>query len=122
MIGGGHVRRLSIGSIIEGSPCARVEKDKRVHSTIKGLKLVDRLAAMKKVNEKPSMPRIVEKASIASVSSVASHAFGSGRMDEARKGALKRQSLELGCLSAEGEDTSASCKPLSFRSATHSHR
>jgi serine/arginine repetitive matrix protein 2 len=113
MIGGGHVRQLSIGSIIEGSPCARVEKDKRVHSIIKGLKFVDRLAVMKKSTKKPSMPRIVKKVSIASVSSVASHAFGSGRMDKARKSALKRQSLELGCLSAEGEDTSTFSEPLS---------
>jgi serine/arginine repetitive matrix protein 2 len=111
MIGGGHVRRLSVGSIINGSPCARVEKDKRVHAGIKGINLADRLAALKGTTEEPALPRIVEKASFASTSSFK---FGDNRMDQARNGSLKRDSLEFGCLSADGEDTSASGKHVSI--------
>jgi serine/arginine repetitive matrix protein 2 len=107
MIGGGHVRRLSIGSL-EGSPCVRIEKEKRMMSHIKGIKgvnLADRLASMREVTEEPeSSPRIVEKPSTSSFQ------FGDDRMEQARKGVLKRDSLEMGCLSADGEDTSLSCK------------
>ncbi|KAJ3573255.1 hypothetical protein NP233_g2552 [Leucocoprinus birnbaumii] len=39
MLGGGHVRRRSIGSIMAGSPCARVEK--RKHATFQDTKAAD---------------------------------------------------------------------------------
>jgi serine/arginine repetitive matrix protein 2 len=116
MIGGGHVRRLLVGSIINGSPCARVEKDKRVHAGIKGISLADHLAALNGTAEEPILPPIIKKASFASTSSFK---FGDGRMDQAHKGSLKRGSLEFGCLSADGEDTSALCKFRSFLKLYH---
>jgi serine/arginine repetitive matrix protein 2 len=103
---------MSIGSLIEGSPCVRVDKEKRLNSNFKGLNLADRLATMREVSEEPdTLPRIVEKPSFASTSSFQ---FGNDRMEQARKGMLKRESLEIGCLSAEGEDTSTSCTSIGF--------
>src|SRR6188768_19790 len=100
MLGGGHVRRLSVGSIIEASPCVRVEK--RKHS---GIQHVGRY-------ESPHKARIVEKPSIASTSSFQ---FGGERMIRAQHGLLERQSLEESCLIADGEDISNLCKPLAHR-------
>jgi len=97
MLGGGHVRRLSVGSIIEASPCVRVEK--RKHS---GIQHVGRY-------ESPHKARIVEKPSIASTSSFQ---FGGERMIRAQHGLLERQSLEESCLIADGEDISNLCKSL----------
>jgi len=57
MLGGGHVRRPSVGSIIVASPCVRVEE--RKHS---GIQHVGRYETLHKA-------RIVEKPSIASTSS-----------------------------------------------------
>ncbi|KAI0051553.1 hypothetical protein FA95DRAFT_1580533 [Auriscalpium vulgare] len=103
MLDGGHVRRRSVGSIVEGSPCVRVGK--RKHATIRGP--VDRLAmAEEEAVESPKKTRLIEQPSIASTSSLG---FGHDRMISARKGVLARQSLEEHCLSAEGND-------LSFRS------
>jgi serine/arginine repetitive matrix protein 2 len=82
MIGGGHVRRMSIGSLMEGSPCARVEKEKRTQLIVKGINLADRLASMKdRSEESTTLPRIVEKPSIALTSSFQ---FGNDRMNQAR--------------------------------------
>ncbi|KAF8996426.1 hypothetical protein BDQ17DRAFT_1364415 [Cyathus striatus] len=94
MLGGGHVRRLSVGSIVNGSPCA-AQAGKRKH----GAKVFDGYS------DSPNKARIVEKPSIASTSSFQ---FGGERMIKAQHGLLERQSLEESCLIAEGEDLSAS--------------
>lgn len=105
MIGGGHVRRRSVGSVIEASPCFRAvgHLGKRKQAPFENLQSVDDVDdgghAIK--------ARIVEKASIVSTSS---SKFGGERMIRARKGILERQSLEESCLIAEGEDLSAACK------------
>ncbi|PPQ74616.1 hypothetical protein CVT24_004162 [Panaeolus cyanescens] len=109
MLGGGHVRRRSVGSIVDASPCARVEK--RKHSTMlgahlyKGYPTVEESPAKARIVESPHhvVPRIVEKPSIASTSSF--H-FGGDRMIDARHGLLERRSLEDSALVAEGEDIS----------------
>ena len=101
MLGGGHVRRRrAVGSILEASPCVRVEK--RKHS---GIQHVGRY-------ESPHKARIVEKPSIASTSSFQ---FGGERMIRAQHGLLERQSLEESCLIADGEDMSNLCKLLAHR-------
>ncbi|KAJ7132975.1 hypothetical protein C8R46DRAFT_1048292 [Mycena filopes] len=87
MLGGGHVRRRSIGSTFEASPCVRVEKRKHT--------------AYQEDDENPDRARIVTKASIASTSS---SKFGGERMIKARQGLLVRQSLEESALVAAGED------------------
>ncbi|KAF9560634.1 hypothetical protein CPC08DRAFT_466596 [Agrocybe pediades] len=100
MLGGGHVRRQSVGSIIEASPCVRVEK--RKHSAVlHGLRLVNGKDTDYNNVESPSKARIVEKPSIASTSSL--H-FGGDRMIKAQRGLLERQSLEESCLIADGEE------------------
>lgn len=135
MLGGGYVRRRSIGSTFEGSPCARAEK--RHHSNYAG-RVLARIpsgdvfnnfgqeymedAPVTEEREDVQEPENAELApeaeqdinksreSIASShrSSVSEHQFGEGRMDMARRGLLERQSLEDCCLSAEGEDTTTS--------------
>ncbi|KAJ7473614.1 hypothetical protein B0H11DRAFT_2036563 [Mycena galericulata] len=89
MLGGGHVRRRSIGSLFEASPCVRVEKRKHT---------------MFQEDDQPNKARIVTKASIASTTS---SKFGGERMIKATQGLLVRQSLEESCLIAAGEDLSA---------------
>ncbi|KAF9527941.1 hypothetical protein CPB83DRAFT_855475 [Crepidotus variabilis] len=109
MLGGGHVRRCSVGSIIEASPCVRVEK--RKHSAIQqGVKLYKNVEQY----ESPNKARIVEKPSIASTSSFQ---FGGERMIRAQHGLLERQSLEDSALIADGEDISGYCMPLFTRPA-----
>ncbi|PPQ92452.1 hypothetical protein CVT25_009668 [Psilocybe cyanescens] len=104
MLGGGHVRRRSVGSIIEGSPCVCVEK--RKHSAVQGQSL-----HMYKDNleqyESPNKAHIVEKPSIAYTSSVQ---FGGELMMKVQQGLLDRQSLNEHCLNADGEDLFVSCK------------
>ncbi|PPQ91217.1 hypothetical protein CVT25_001175 [Psilocybe cyanescens] len=102
MLGGGHVRRRSVGSIIEASPCVRVEK--RKHSAVQGQALHMYKGNLEQY-ESPNKARIVEKPSIASTSSFQ---FGGERMIKAQHGLLERQSLEEHCLVADGEDLSAS--------------
>ncbi|KAH8836085.1 hypothetical protein DL96DRAFT_107990 [Flagelloscypha sp. PMI_526] len=93
MLGGGHVRRRSIGSVIDQSPCVRMEK--RKHSALQ---------------ESPAHhPQIVEKPSLASASSFQ---FGGERMIRAQQGLLQRQSLEESALMAEGEDLSGYISPV----------
>jgi hypothetical protein len=97
MLGGGHVRRRSLVSLMEASPCVRIEK--RKHSAIqeaKAFKNVER-------HESPNKARIVEKPSIVSVSSFQ---FGDERMIKVQQGLLERQSLEDSCFVADGEDSS----------------
>ncbi|KAJ3769941.1 hypothetical protein FB446DRAFT_766043 [Lentinula raphanica] len=97
MIGGGHVRRRSVGSVIEASPIVRAvgHLGKRKQSPFESAK----------DDNDNGEPRIIEKASIVSTSS---SKFGGERMIKATRGVLARQSLEESCLIAEGEDLSAS--------------
>jgi len=89
MLGGGHVRRRSISSAMNASPCARIEKR--------------RYLGARKKTESPKETFIVEKPSISSTASIQ---FGGERMIKARQGLLERQSLEEGCFVADGEDIS----------------
>ena len=92
-------------SVVDASPCVRVEK--RKHSELREMKFgLDEFGAF---NDSPNKARIVEKPSIASTSSISSFAFGGERMIKARRGLLERQSLEDSCLIADGEDLSNSC-------------
>lgn len=101
MLGGGdHVRRRSIRSAIEASPCVRFGK--RKHDLVQEKQQID-----EGYSESPKKPRIVTKAS------TTSSKFGGERMIKAQRGILQRQSLEATCLSAEGEDLSISCKCFS---------
>ncbi|KAJ7772927.1 hypothetical protein DFH07DRAFT_913167 [Mycena maculata] len=101
MLGGGHVRRRSIGSLFEASPCVRVEK--RKHTAFE--------------DDGPNKARIVTKASIASTSS---SKFGGERMIKATQGLLVRQSLEESCLIAAGEDLSLRPAPVFSRPSPNS--
>ncbi|ESK93500.1 hypothetical protein Moror_1670 [Moniliophthora roreri MCA 2997] len=94
MIGGGHVRRRSVGSIIQASPCLRVGKRKQPPGQIM-------------TKKKEDGPAVKTQPSIASASS-STFGFGSERMIRARRGILERQSLEESALMAEGEDLSFS--------------
>ncbi|KAF7327809.1 hypothetical protein MKEN_00360700 [Mycena kentingensis (nom. inval.)] len=87
MLGGGHVRRRSIGSVFEASPCVRVEK--RKHATFQE----DDGGAHKArvINAQPS------------IASTHSSKFGDERMIRAQQGLLVRQSLEESALMADGE-------------------
>ncbi|KAL1696581.1 hypothetical protein GGG16DRAFT_85014 [Schizophyllum commune] len=97
MLGGGHVRRRSIDSLIEASPCVGIGKRKHL--------VQDDMDAWDQAMQSPTKARILSKPSIASTSS---HQFGDERMIRARHGLLERQSLEESVLIAEGEDLSAS--------------
>lgn len=140
MLGGGYVRRRSIGSTFEGSPCARAEK--RHHSNYAGRVLaripsgdvfnnfgqeymedapmaeecedlpdLDRVEAeLDEPEAEQNINKSQESVVSSNRSSVSGHYFGEGRMDMARRGLLERQSLENCCLSAEGEDTTTSSK------------
>ncbi|KAJ3505851.1 hypothetical protein NLJ89_g7200 [Agrocybe chaxingu] len=96
-LGGGYFRCCSVGSLIEASPCLRVEK--RKHSAIQEAKVFKNVAH----DESPNKARIAEKPSIASTTSC--H-FGGERMIEAQRGFLEEQSLEDSVLVADGEDPS----------------
>ncbi|KAJ3912173.1 hypothetical protein F5877DRAFT_85100 [Lentinula edodes] len=97
-IGGGHVRRRSVGSVINASPIVRAVG----HLVKRNMWHLDQSGHV----------RIIEKASIDSTSS---SKFGGERMIRATKGLLERQSLEESCLIAEGEDLSASYSVPIFR-------
>lgn len=134
------MRRRSIGSTFEGSPCARAEK--RHHSNYAGRVLaripsgdvfnnfgqeyMEDAPMAEECQDLPELDRVeaepeelevdqdINKSQESVVSSnrssVSGHHFGEGRMDMARRGLLERQSLEDCCLSAEGEDTTTSSK------------
>ncbi|EMD32355.1 hypothetical protein CERSUDRAFT_108803 [Gelatoporia subvermispora B] len=105
MLGGGHVRRRSIGSMIEASPCVRREKR---HTSVRASPVVMQVTAEEPpVQDSPKDARLIEKPSIASTSS---YQFGDERMIMARKGLLERQSLENSALMAHGEDLLASLR------------
>ncbi|EPQ51625.1 hypothetical protein GLOTRDRAFT_117955 [Gloeophyllum trabeum ATCC 11539] len=98
MLGGGHVRRQSIGSIMEASPCVKFGKKKH-----------DGLDGRVQVIERELAPK-------ASMASTSSHQFGHRRMQQATRGLLVRQSLEENCLSSDGDNdsTTSSWVQLSF--------
>jgi serine/arginine repetitive matrix protein 2 len=97
MIGGGdHVRRNSVASGIQASPCARVEKRKQGYFRPIDSPIQEQVS--------PKKARIAEMLSIASMTS---SKFGDERMIKATQ---DRQSLEENCLVAKGEDSALSCK------------
>jgi hypothetical protein len=107
MLGGGHVRRRSVGSMIEASPCRQVEKRKHMASDASD---APQPSARRKVDdyESPKSRVLESKPSIASTAY--SEKFGDERMIRAKHGLLERQSLENTVLIAEGEDLSKSCE------------
>ncbi|KAG1847994.1 hypothetical protein C8R48DRAFT_779063 [Suillus tomentosus] len=98
MLGGGHVRRRSVGSMIEASPCRQVEKRKHMASD------APQPNFLRKVDdyESPKSRVLETKPSIASTAY--SVKFGDERMIRAKHGLLERQSLENTVLIAEGEE------------------
>ncbi|KAI0354136.1 hypothetical protein OH77DRAFT_1405859 [Trametes cingulata] len=107
MLGGGHVRRRSVSSLVDASPCVRVERNKQTALPGRVLKFDMEPPA----KESPNKARLVEKPSIASTSS---YQFGGERMIKARQGLLERQSLEDSALIAQGEDLLASLRERSI--------
>ncbi|GJE99043.1 hypothetical protein PsYK624_152830 [Phanerochaete sordida] len=110
MIGGGHVRRRSIDSRIDGSPCIKLErKERKKHTALQHLarvlqydqgpdelpsNLVDRFSKISPAKV------ILPKPSIASTSSFQ---FGSDQMIKPGKGLLERQNLEENAVKAQSE-------------------
>ncbi|KAI8973078.1 hypothetical protein BD414DRAFT_447875 [Trametes punicea] len=107
MLGGGHVRRRSVGSLVEASPCVRVERNKQTALSGRVLQFESEPPA----KDSPNKSRLIEKPSIASTSS---YQFGGERMIKARQGLLERQSLEDSALMAQGEDLLASLRERSI--------
>lgn len=111
MLDGDHVRRRSIGSVLESSPCVRVGK-----RAIRGPQhrvVGSENDAVESPNKAmvADRPMLVNKSSVASM---ASSRFGDDRMTKAQRGLIERQSLEENCLSAEGENN-VSCTLFFFR-------
>lgn len=101
MLGGGHVRRRSIGSIMAGSPCARVEK--RKHSTFQDVKgSGDEYVT-------PNKTRRVEKPMIPSLRAVSEHVSPAREAQSASSG---QPSPEESCFVGQGEDSSMSFRPV----------
>jgi len=108
MLGGGRVRRVYMGSLMQQSPCARVEKrgGKKKRPPMPKTAILPELEPIEEVEPakeevSPAKSIIISKPSIASVTSTK---FGGERMIQARKGLLERQSLEESCLIADGEE------------------
>lgn len=112
MLGGGRVRRVSMGSLMQQSPCARAEKrgGKKKRPAMPKTTILSKPEPVEPVAEvepaeeeevSPAESIIVAKPSIASVTSTK---FGGERMIRARTGLLERQSLEESCLIAAGEE------------------
>ena len=99
MIGGGQIRRNSVASVIQSSPCARVEKRKKVFQPMDQHE-EERLS--------PKKPRIIEESPIASVSSAK---LDKEKMIKTTREILERQSVEI--LVGQGEDSSVSCECIS---------
>ncbi len=95
MIGGGRVRRRSVGSFVESSPLfLRVGKRKTTSARRKQHDLVSSQGGL---IESPNLARRIENSP---------GGLGEERMMNARQGLLSRDSLEEHCLSADGIDTS----------------
>ncbi|KAL6299475.1 hypothetical protein BKA93DRAFT_870647 [Sparassis latifolia] len=109
MLDGDHIRRRSLSSMIEASPCTRVERRKPAVGHVRPA------APLFEPIESPLVDspkvRLAEKPSIASTSS---YQFGGERMIMARKGLLERQSLEDSALIAQGEDLLESLRSRSM--------
>lgn len=109
MLGGGRVRRVSLGSVMQQSPCARAEKrsGKKKRPVIPKVATLHKPEPVQELEDadegvvSPVKSVIVSRPSIASVTSTK---FGGERMIKARKGLLERQSLEDSCLIADGEE------------------
>lgn len=130
MLGGGRVRRVSLGSVMQQSPCARVEKrsGKKKRPAMPKTAILPKPEVVEPVKEveaaeeeevSPAKSIIVSKPSIASVTSTK---FGGERMIQARKGLLERQSLEESCLIADGEELASFGKSLLQIKASSPHR
>ncbi|KIP05270.1 hypothetical protein PHLGIDRAFT_128997 [Phlebiopsis gigantea 11061_1 CR5-6] len=129
MLGGGHVRRRSIDSRIDGSPCAPLERERKKHTALQHLARVlrfdqgdDELPASvpDRVSKISPVKTVVTKPSIASTSS---YLFESEKMIVAGKGLLERPSLKEGALLAQGQDllsTFENCRV--FSGPTHTSR
>jgi hypothetical protein len=94
MIGGGRVRRRSVGSFVEGSPIF-VRVGKRKTTVMRGQQR--RVVQQSGVVEPPNLSQMVEGSPCG---------LGEERMIFARQGLLSRDSLEEHCLCADGVDTS----------------
>ncbi|KAH9029382.1 hypothetical protein EDB84DRAFT_1439362 [Lactarius hengduanensis] len=104
MIGGGRVRRRSVGSFVENSPLFfRVGKRKITSARRKQHDLV---SSHEGLVESPNLTRRIENSP---------RGLGEERMTSARQGLLSRNSLEEHCLSADGIDTSFTAKPVFSR-------
>lgn len=109
MLGGGHVRRRSVTSMIGASPCIQAERRKNILANPPETVFSRIKSAYPEDHESPEMPRALEtKPSIAST--LNSYTFGDERMIRAKHGLLERQSLENTVLMGDGEDLSGSCK------------
>ena len=106
MLGGGHVRRRSVSSLVDASPCVRMEK-RHAATALPGRVL--QFEMNPPTRESPKEPRLAAQPSIASTSSFQ---FGGERMIKARQGLLERQSLEESALMAQGEELLASREPF----------
>ncbi|EKM52947.1 uncharacterized protein PHACADRAFT_259113 [Phanerochaete carnosa HHB-10118-sp] len=115
MIGGGHVRRRSIDSRIDDSPCIDLErKEKKKHTALQHIARV--LEFDQKPDELPSdfvdrLPKIsLDKAHATkpSIASTSSFQLGDEPIIKAGKGLLQRQSLEKDALIAHEEKIAAS--------------
>ena len=94
MIGGGRVRRRSVGSLVEGSPIF-VRVGKRKTAVMRGQQR--RIVQQSEAAESPNPAQEVERSPCG---------LGEERMMFARQGLLSRDSLEENCLCADGVDTS----------------
>ena len=96
MIGGGKIRRNSVASVLQASPCAQAEKRKK--------KVFNPMDYHEEEHISPKKVRIAKEPSVVSTSS--SKFRGGEQMIEATQDILGRQSLEGGVLVGRGEDTS----------------
>jgi hypothetical protein len=102
MIGGGRVRRRSVGSFVESSPLFfRVGRRKtapvrRKHNLV---------TSQEGLVESPDLTRRIENSP---------RGLGEERMVSAQQGLLYRDSLEEHCLSADGVDTSCESNGVRF--------
>ncbi|KAF8269417.1 hypothetical protein EI94DRAFT_1725227 [Lactarius quietus] len=104
MIGGGRVRRRSVGSFVESSPLFfRVGKKKSAQTRRKHHNLVSSHECL--VNS-PNLEQRIENSP---------GGFGEERMMSAQQGLLSRNSLEEHCLSADGLDRSFTAEPVFSR-------
>jgi serine/arginine repetitive matrix protein 2 len=94
MIGGGRIRRRSVGSFVEGSPIF-VRVGKRKATTLRGRqrRVTQQVEAVVSSNPVQKVER-------------SPCGLGEERMAFARQGLLSRDSLEEHCLCADGVDTS----------------